>query len=99
MAEASGAYNIRFYVDIGWVGQGQGGVAVFNAAANWPGLGTANSAQALRLQQLEPVIAANPSAPTATEFHTALTQGATDLNAQITAAVLATIQNWASGQP
>lgn len=99
MAETTGAYRIRFYVDFDFVGQGVGGAGVFNAAANNPGLGTVGSAQTLRLQQMEPVLAAIPAVPTSTEFKTALTQGATDLGTQITAAVLATLQGWASGQP
>jgi hypothetical protein len=99
MAEASGGYRIRVYLDVDFVGQGAGGSLVYNAAANNPGLGSVGVAQTLRLQQAEPVLAANPSAPTAAEFHTAVTQGATDLNTQINAALVATFQGWASGQP
>jgi hypothetical protein len=97
------AYKLRVYCDVDWIPAGTG--QAFNAAANIPGMGAGLSpgemgcAQTYRLQQGEPVQAVNPAQPTAAEFHTAVTQAATDLNTQMTAALVAYFQGWNSGLP
>jgi hypothetical protein len=100
---ASGAYKIRVYLDVDYVGAGTG--QAYNAAANNPGMGSGLAAgetgiaQSKRYQQGEQVQAVNPAIPTQAEFRTALTQAATDLGLQLTAAEVATLQGWALGNP
>jgi hypothetical protein len=100
---ASGAFKIRVYMDVDYVGAGTG--QAFNAAANHPGLGSGLTAgetamaQSRRYQQAEQVQAVNPAIPTQTEFRTAITQAATDLGLQLTTAEIATLQGWALGNP
>ena len=90
------AVSIRFYADIQWVPDGAGGAVLGQAQANWPGLGPVGNAQTLRLQQLEQVFGGDT--PTQGQIQAALAQGGTDLGAQVTTAVTATINGWASGQ-
>lgn len=73
------------------------------AQANIPGFGTAgnpgqsNMAQTMRFQAAEMVPNAIATAPTAANIGTAISSTATDIQGQITAAILAKIQGWATG--
>lgn len=100
------AYRIEVSVRVGWVPDGAGGAALGQSQANVPGTGsglnpaTIFNAQVLQGIQAEGVAAVNPDAPTATEFRTAMTLAATDLNTNFfTAANVATMQGWATGLP
>jgi len=98
------AYRLRLYCDFDWVGDGTGSAGLGLLQSNNPGTGgstvggiagAAGCAQTLRLQQAEQIPGGD--SPTAGNFSTALTNGATDLNAQITAAILAQMQAWSTG--
>ena len=101
MANPKGGWAVRVYADVYWVGAGVGNTA-YGPAANVPGFGAGQyaavvpEAQKLLFQQGEQVIAAGAT-PTAAEIGTALTSAATDLQAQLTAAYVTKIGNWASG--
>jgi hypothetical protein len=105
--EADLAYVIEIVTRVGWVPDGAGGAAIVGAPqANVPGEGASRgprpvfNAQVLQDIQAEGVIAANPDAPTAAEFKTAMTKAATDTNTNFfTAANVATLQGYASGNP
>ena len=91
------AYRLRLIAWFDWVPDGAGGAALGQLQGQNPGLGTVGVAQSRRYQQMEAVPGLD--APTAANFSTALTNGATDLNTQITAAELAILQGWATGLP
>lgn len=100
------AYVVEVLVRIGWVGDGMGGAGLGQSQANVGGMsagltpGPIFNAQVLQFLQREGVAAVNPDAPTQTEFRTAMTLAATDINSNdITAANVATMQGWASGLP
>jgi hypothetical protein len=101
---ADNLYMVRVYADICLVPRGVGGPGIQQPQSNigaydgiTQGEGPAPHGQTLRLQQCEMVPNAIATPPTAANFGTALTSAATDLQAQITAAVLTQIQNWATG--
>ncbi len=103
MAAAPGGYRIVIQANYQWVPAGAAGAALGQMQANNPGMGASlipgavGNAQTLQHIQGEQVPGSN--APTLANFTTALQSGATDLAAQITAAVLAQMQGWASGNP
>lgn len=108
MANAPGGYRIRVYADIDWVPAGAGGAALGQSQSQDPGYGQAANpgavgvAQTRRYQAAESVPGGN--APTLANILTALQSIATDLAGAtgtpiITAAELAIIQGWASGNP
>jgi hypothetical protein len=103
------AYKVRVYVDVDWVGEGSGGAGLAGSTSsvgmsNYPSQGIANypiavgNAQTMRFQDQEPV-GGTLDAPTAANIGAAITAAATDIQTQITAAVLAQIQGWATGGP
>lgn len=101
------AWMVRGYVDICWVPEGTGGVTIMatGGEANEPGYGSAlaagamPTAQTLRLQQAEAITGTNAAPPNVTAIQAGITQMATDLNSQITAAIVTQIDNWATGGP
>lgn len=99
------AWAIQMTLDIGWIGEGSGGASfVARPQANIAGYGSTPypgvsfNAQTIRFQQAEQVIP-TASPPTQANFQSAVTSAATDLNSQLTAAVVAVLQGWASGNP
>lgn len=99
-------YVIQTEVTVMWVGDGMGGAGLGQQQANVGGMsagltpGPIGNAQTLKGIQREGVIAVSPDAPTATELKTAMTLSATDLNTNfLTAANVATIQGWSTGNP
>ena len=100
------AVIVRVYADICHVPNGVSGPGMsFAPIANLPGYGgsvvggvggSQPNAQTLRFQQQE-LVPGTMDAPTAANIGTALTTAATDLQAQLTAAVVAQIQGWATG--
>jgi|SRR5215472_1560195 len=73
------------------------------AQANVPGFGATGTpgispmAQTMRFEAAEMVPNAIATPPTAANIGTAISSTATDIQGQITAAILARIQNWATG--
>ena len=99
-------YVVEVLVRIGWVGDGMGGAGLGQSQANVGGMsagltpGPIFNAQVLQGLQREGVAAVNPDAPTQTEFRTAMTLAATDLNTNfLTTANVSTLQGYASGNP
>jgi hypothetical protein len=97
-------YNVRVYADVSFVPRGRpGGVGIQQNNSNIGGYGAtqgpgeAPGAQTMRFQQVEYVGNAVATPPTAANIGTAIQTAGTDIQAQITAAVLAQIQNWATG--
>jgi hypothetical protein len=101
---------IRAYVDVCWLPEGTGGAGLGILAANNPGYGagtglniaqagTMPNAQTLRFQQGEQVLPATFNVPTAAEISVAIESAAEDIEAQLTTAVVAQIQGWATGGP
>lgn len=96
-------YHVRVYADVNYLGRTQRPagiqVNVSNVGGYGPGqiAGDAPTGQTMRFQQVEMVPNAVATPPTAANIGTALSTAATDIQAQITAAVLAQIQNWANG--
>jgi hypothetical protein len=96
-------YRVRVYADIDWVPRGLGGVLLAQNQANLPGYGTGatpgpgGDAQTMRFQAAEMVPNAIATPPTAANVGTAITSAATDIQGQITAAILGVIQGWATG--
>jgi hypothetical protein len=104
------SYMVRVYADVCWVGEGMGGAGLGILAANNPGYGSGSglniaqagtmpNGQTIRFQQGEQVLPATFNVPTAAEISVAIESAAEDIEAQITAAVLAQIQAWATGGP
>jgi hypothetical protein len=97
-------YETRVYVDISLLPRGTGGTLLAQNNSNIGGVGPTQTAgagpfaQTMRFQQRELVPNAEQTPPTAANFTTAITSAANDIGSQITASVLATIQNWATGQ-
>ena len=103
------AVKIRLYADFDAVAPGGGSVMMGGLNANDPGQGqslypiAAGNAQTMRLQVAELILGYNGSI-TLAEIDTALKQLADDLAGStgtpiITAATLATINGWATGNP
>jgi hypothetical protein len=96
-------YRVRAYVDVDWVPRGLGGMDLTQNQANLPGYGTGATpgpggvAQTMRFQAAEMVPNALTVAPTAANIGTAISSTATDIQGQITAAILGVIQGWATG--
>lgn len=100
-------FATRAYVEIYWVPSGVGGTGIIGGSvANTPGYGqtqtggTMPNAQVMRFQAAEVIPGGN--SPSLANINTALTNIADDLagssgTPQITAALLAQIQNWATG--
>ena len=99
------AYGVRVYADILWLPEGAGGAGIVVLAANSPGYGAGgtpgimSNAQTLRFQQAEMVVPATFDVPSAAEIGTALTAAATDIQTQLTTAIVAQIQAWRTGGP
>lgn len=95
--------RVEGQIRIGWVPDGAGGAALGQQQANVAGTtstlgpGVIFNAQVLQLIQAEGVNGGDT--PTQAQIQAAVTQMATDLNAQITTAVTATINGWATGSP
>ena len=97
---------VRLYVDICRLPGGTGGAAFSGAPiSNTPGYGgspvgggpgTVPNGQTIRLQQSE-LVPGTIDQPTAANIGTAITTAATDLQAQITTAMIAAIDNWRLG--
>ena len=97
---------VRVYADICRLPGGTGGAAFSGAPiANTPGYngspvgggpGTVPNGQTIRLQVAE-LVPGTIDQPTAANIGTALTSAATDLQAQITTAVITQIDNWRLG--
>lgn len=98
-------YRVRAYVDVDFFPRGGGGVMIHQNQANLPGYGTGQTPgpggemQTMRFQASEIVPNAQTVAPTAANIGTAIQSCGTDIQAQITAAILAAIQGWATGGP
>ena len=98
-------YRVRAYVDVDWVPRGLQGTNLAQNQSNSPGFGTTaqagegSMAQTMRFQAAEIVPNALTTAPTAANFGTAIQSCGTDIQGQITAAILAVIQGWATGSP
>jgi hypothetical protein len=97
-------YDVRVYVDVNLIPRGVAGTLLAqnnsNIGAMGPGAGTAApgpAMQTMRFQMREMVQNAIATPPTAANIGAAITQAATDIQAQITAPVLATIQGWPTG--
>jgi hypothetical protein len=96
-------YQVRIYADINYVGRGQRPAGMQQNNSNVTGFGPAQgpgdapAGQSMRFQQSEVVPNAITVAPTAANITTAIQTAATDMQTQLTAAVMATIGNWASG--
>ncbi len=101
MVAQPGGYRINLTANFQWVPAGAGGAALGQQQSNVPGMGGTvipgayGNAQTLQLIVGEQVPGGN--APTAGNFNTALTNGATDLGTLITAAILAQMQAWSTG--
>lgn len=108
---AQGRYMVRAYYDVCWIPAGTGPALLLpGSESNSPGYGQAGLpgpapvAQTRRYQAAEVVVAATPTAPTLAEIDTALKSLADDIagatgTPAITAAELAIIQGWSSGNP
>jgi hypothetical protein len=99
-------YGIRVTTDLYLVPRGTAGPGLQQNNANigaytqvLPGSGSAPMGQTMRFLQDEMVPNAIATPPTAANIGTAITTAATDTQAQITAAILAQIQAWATGGP
>lgn len=100
------AWMLRGYIDVCWVPEGVGGVALQpqGGQANEPGYGanlsagTFPNAQTLRLQIAEPIVGHGSTVPTGANLNSAATQLGTDLGTFLNNN-LAQIQNWYLGQP
>ena len=96
-------YSVRVYADVSYTARGTGGTQFQQNNSNIPGYtalqtgGNAPGAQTIRFQQGEMVGNAVATPPTAAQIAAAITQAGTDIQTQITAPVLAKIQNWATG--
>ena len=82
-----------------WISEGSGTSSVVTVMANNPELGAAPNAQTLKLSQFTLVAPATFDVPTAAELAAAVTNSAAGIQAQITTAVLNSIQGWKTGQP
>ena len=96
-------FRVRAYVDIDIIPRGMAGTDMVQNQSNSPGYG-ANAtagvgpvAQTMRFQAAEMVPNTLTTAPTAANFGTAIQSCGTDIQGQITAAILAVIQGWATG--
>jgi len=100
---ADNLYMVRVYADICLVPRGVGGPGLQQNNSNIGGYGAtrgpgnAPHGQTILFVQDEMVPNAIGTPPTAANIGTALTSAATDIQAQITAPILAQIQNWATG--
>jgi hypothetical protein len=100
---ADNLYMVRVYADVCLLPRGTAGPGLQQNNANIAGYGStqgpgsAPMGQTMRFQQDEIVPNAIATPPTAANFGTALTSAATDIQGQITTAILATIQGWATG--
>lgn len=98
------AYMVRTYVDVCWVGEGMGPAGLGTNMSNSPGYGASATpgqmpnAQTMRFQAAE-MVPGTFDAPTAANIGTAITSTATDIQGQITAAIIAQIDAWATGGP
>jgi hypothetical protein len=100
------SYRVEVTVDISYVGRGRGGtgmvpspmgnVAGVGGVPVGGGPGTYSNSQTMRRIAAE-IVPGTFDAPTAANIGTAISTAATDIQAQITAAVLAQIQGWATG--
>ena len=109
VAPITSAVRLRVYVDLDFVGAGTGIVLLDQGQANMPGYGqgpssgAAGLAQTMRKQAGE-VVLGNGGAITLAEIDTALKAAADDIAGAtgtpfISAADLATINGWATGNP
>lgn len=100
---ADNLYMVRVYADVCLLPRGVAGPGLQQNNSNIGGYGSGETpgaapmGQTMRFLQDEMVPNAIGTPPTAANFGTALTSAATDIQAQITAAILATIQGWATG--
>lgn len=104
---ADNLYAVRVYCDIMMMPRGGAGVLLQQFQSNIPGYdgtatlapqsGVAPAAQTLRLDAQEMVPNAIATPPTAANIGTAISTCATDIQNQITTAVLGVIQGWATG--
>jgi hypothetical protein len=98
-------YMVRVTTDVCLVPRGTAGPGLQQNVANVGGFtgaqtaGAAPMGQTYRFLQDEMVPNAIATPPTAANIGAAISQAAIDTQAQITPALLATIQNWATGQP
>jgi hypothetical protein len=102
-------YMVRVTTDVCLVPRGVAGTSMQQNVGNLgafgqvsatnPGSGAAPMGQTMRFLQDEMVPNAIATPPTAANIGTAITTAATDTQAQITAAILAQIQAWATGGP
>lgn len=101
------AWALRGYIDVCWVPEGVGGVAVMpvGGLGNEPGYGAAQAAgpmptaQTLRFQVAEPITGITGAGnPTTGNLSAAATQLGTDLGTFLTGAQ-PQISAWQSGQP
>jgi hypothetical protein len=100
---ADNLYMVRVYADVFLYPRGMAGAYISQNNANIGGFGStqgpgvAPMGQTMRFQQEETVPNAIATPPTAANIGTALSTAATDIQGQITTAILATIQGWATG--
>ena len=98
-------YSVRVYVDVNYVPRGTAGTNLLQNQSNIPGFaagatpGNAPAAQTRRFQQNEMVLNAIATPPSAANIGAAMTQAATDIQAQLTGPVMAQIVAWATGGP
>lgn len=102
------AYRARMIVDLDWVPDGSGNTFIGQFQANNPGQGGVEQPMVVGMAQSRRYTVAEGipggDAPTLANINTALTNCVADLAAAsgvvvITAAELAIIQGWATGQP
>jgi len=95
-------YRVNVIVDINAVPIGTGGAGIVPREGNVAGVGpsqypgTFGNTQTMRLIQSE-IVPGTFGAPTAANIGTAISSAATDIQAQITAAVIAQIVAWGTG--
>lgn len=106
------AYGLRVTVQYGWIPDGAGGAALGQRQADWPGVGAAGASPgpiftAQTAQDYVFEMVPGGDSPSSSNFNTALSQAATDLQTQLTTVndvpgftsgtLLAQIQAWSSG--
>jgi hypothetical protein len=100
---ADNLYGVRVYVDVSLLPRGMAGAYISQNNANIGGYGStqgpglAPMGQTMRFQQVELVPNAIATPPTAANIGTAISTAATDIQGQITTAILGVIQGWATG--